>query len=142
MPAAVVLGGAILLNQIDRARGNSSVQGILNRLSLDAASGADVSDARAYAWMEPSGPLSFDMPWSGKMLDRFAEAVMRAERANPGTPARALVASMRRRAKGAWEIENAFADLRGERGANGCVGGQGSRIMLAQAPQETIPTPL
>lgn len=88
--AAAVLGWAMLLNQLDRVRSNSAVQEAVKRFGLDPAARADVAGAQAYVWARHFGPLSFDVPWSGKALDRFAEAVMRAERASPGTLARAL----------------------------------------------------
>lgn len=90
LSAAAVLGTAILLNQLDRARGDSAVQRALKRFGLDPASSADVAAARAHVWARNFGPLNFDVPWSGAALDRFAEAAMRAERASPGTLVRAL----------------------------------------------------
>ena len=53
--------------------------------AIEAARRADAAAAQAHAWVKRFGPVLFGLPRSGPVLEEFADAVARIERARPGT---------------------------------------------------------
>ena len=76
----------------------------------DAATSAEVAGKRAYAWAKRFGPALFDLPRDRVVLEGFATALARRERARPGSIARAL---------GLWVARGQPARAAGERAVPG-----------------------
>ena len=82
----VLFTAAILLNEISPAATRSQVNDAIARFGLDPNQAADVLAARAYVTTRVYLPAVYlNLPWSGPVLDRTAELIMRYERERPGT---------------------------------------------------------
>ncbi len=81
-----VLAAGALLQEIDGARERAAVEDAITRFRLDANQAGDVLAARAYVWTKWMAPLSYgQLPFDGPLNEEAAVAVMRYERAHPGT---------------------------------------------------------
>jgi hypothetical protein len=84
--AAALLELNDLLMGVSPAATRAQIMAAIARFDLDPNQAADVLAARAYVYTRVRLPFSFwNLPFSGPVLDRTAEAVMRYERSRPGT---------------------------------------------------------
>jgi hypothetical protein len=82
----VVFTAAILLNDLSAGATRTQVLAAISRFDLDPNQAADVLAARAYVTTRTYLPgVYLNLPWTGPVLDRTAEAIMRYERERPGT---------------------------------------------------------
>jgi A nuclease family of the HNH/ENDO VII superfamily with conserved AHH len=81
-----VFTAAILLNDVSAGATRAQVLAAIARFGLDPNQAADVLAARAYVTTRTYLPgVYLNLPWTGPVLDRTAEAIMRYERERPGT---------------------------------------------------------
>ena len=67
----------------DANRAADAVQAAIERFGLDANNPNDLAAARTYVWATSFGPLQFGSDWAGPDMERMAQAVMQAVRADP-----------------------------------------------------------
>jgi hypothetical protein len=88
---AVRIGGAIItasaaLQEVHRSQERAQVEAAITRFHLDRTNAAHILSARAYVWGHHFAPLWFwEVPFSGPVNERVAQAIGRFERDNPGT---------------------------------------------------------
>lgn len=75
-----------LMQQLQHMAERSQVEAAMSRFHLDRTNAAHILSARAYVWAVNYAPrLFWDVPYSGLVNERVAQAVGRFERDNPGT---------------------------------------------------------
>ena len=82
-PLGWLLALAEALRIWDVSRAAAAVQAAIERFGLDANNPNDLAAARAYVWAASFGPLQFGSDWAGPDMERMAQAVMEAVRADP-----------------------------------------------------------
>lgn len=88
---AVRIGGGVLtanavLQAIQSRAERVQVDAAISEFGLDRTDAAQILEARAYVWGRTVAPIVFwDVPYSGRVNERVAQAIGRFERDNPGT---------------------------------------------------------
>ncbi|MUZ66387.1 PAAR-like domain-containing protein [Agrobacterium vitis] len=83
------------LQQLDKYREDSAVQGAAQKFGLNLSEPADVLGARAYVWGQNIAPMNYwSVPYSGAANEAVARSIMNLELEHPGTLGRAVAGNM------------------------------------------------